>query len=74
MPTWISKTITDHLKILIHIYFLLGQISGLRETYIHNKANETMMYRFMNVICCKWSSCGNNDTNSKMLLRKKETT
>lgn len=33
-----------------------------------------MMYRFMNVICCKWSSCGNNDTNSKMLLRKKETT
>lgn len=21
-----------------------------------------------------WSSCGNNDTNSKMLLRKEETT
>lgn len=57
-----------------YLFFIETNFWIERNLYIHNKANETMMYRFMNVICCKWSSCGNNDTNSKMLLRKKETT
>lgn len=58
----------------LYLFFIEINIWIERNLYIYIMKLRKLwgIVRFMNVICCMWSSCGNNDINFKMLLRKEE--